>query len=403
MKSLSARGQWLKPKVAGVAGTVACHRGNRIFAKERSTRIAATQATRIHPAPAAMNTTVLTPPATPAAASPGARPRQFTLSCVVPAYNEMGHIARFIAELHAAVRPLADSIEIIAINDGSRDDTAGEIERVAETYGVCLLDLSRNFGKEAALTAGLEAARGDCVLIIDSDFQHPFETIGPMIARWKLGIDMIYGVRTDRDTEHWAKRAGTKAFYELMSRGSAVPIPPDAGDFRLMDRKVVEAILQLPERNRFMKGLYAWVGFKSEAIEFEVRERESGVSSFNFRALRRLAMTGLVAFTDLPLKAVRICGASICAMAALYGFWIVVERVVWGESIPGFATIAASIMFFAGVQMFSIGIIGEYLGRVYTEVKRRPTYIVGRRVDCSPLAGSVHHSTHEPTGIGARG
>ncbi|WP_051378032.1 MULTISPECIES: glycosyltransferase family 2 protein [Derxia] len=350
-----------------------------------------------------MNSPAFPSAATPATTASGIRPSRFTLSCIVPAYNEVSHIARFIAELHAAVRPLADEVEIIAINDGSRDATAAEIERVAGQYGVCLLDLSRNFGKEAALTAGLEGARGDCVLIIDSDFQHPFGTIGPMIERWKAGVDMIYGVRTDRDDEHWAKRAGTKAFYALMSRGSAVPIPPDAGDFRLMDRRVADAILQLPERNRFMKGLYAWVGFRSESIEFEVRERESGVSSFNFKALRRLAMTGLVAFTDLPLKAVRMAGAFISVLAALYGLWIVFERVCWGEAIPGFATVAASIMFFAGVQMFSIGIIGEYLGRVYTEVKRRPTYIVGRRVDCSPLAGRPHHAGFEPNGIGARG
>jgi len=304
---------------------------------------------------------------------------------VVPAYNEAGHLAAFLQALHASASALTPDFEILVINDGSRDATRDVALALAQPLGLRYLEFSRNFGKEAALSAGVDHARGNVVLLIDSDFQHPLELLPRMVELWRAGYDMVYGVIADRGAESGAKRLGTTLFYKLMNLGSRIEIPRNAGDFRLMDRKVVQALQALPERNRFMKGLYAWVGFQTVALPFLPAERSSGKSSFNLRSLGSLALLGLTSFTTLPLRIWSIVGACISVLAICYGLWITVETLLFGNPQGGWPTLAASVMLFSGVQLLSIGILGEYIGRIYDEVKQRPVYLVAQDEDHSAL------------------
>lgn len=314
------------------------------------------------------------------------RPHDFSISCVVPVHNEAANIPAFIPALHAALAKLCRRFEIIVVNDGSEDGSGALLQELAPRYGLCLIDFSRNFGKEAALTAGIDAARGDVVILIDADFQHPLEVLPVMVGKWREGHDMVYGLRDDRADESWLRRRATAFFYYLINRGSRVDIPMNAGDFRLMDRCVVEALKALPERTRFMKGLYAWVGFHSVAVPFHVQARQAGSSSFGLAALTRLALTGLLSFSDLPLRIWSTLGFVIALAALVYGVWLLEEVWLDGIKLPGWTTLAVSLMFFSGVQLISVGILGEYLARVFSEVKQRPNYIVARRCDLSPLA-----------------
>jgi glycosyltransferase involved in cell wall biosynthesis len=238
------------------------------------------------------------------------------------------------------------------------------------------VSLSRNFGKEAALTAGIDRARGDVVLLMDADLQHSPALIAEMIAAWRAGADMVYTVRATRGDESFLKKLGTKVFYRLVNAGAAVEIPANAGDFRLLDRAVVDALKSLPERNRFMKGLYAWVGFRSVAVDYVPDERHAGESSFSMRRLSRLAVTGVTAFTNTPLRLWSALGALIAVGAILGGVWFIIEHYTFGADVPGWATLAVSTMFFSGIQLLSIGILGEYVGRIFDEVKQRPVYLV---------------------------
>ncbi|MDD0840627.1 glycosyltransferase family 2 protein [Curvibacter sp. HBC61] len=305
---------------------------------------------------------------------------QPSISCVMPAYNEAGNLGRFVPQVLNALKALSPQVEVVIINDGSRDQTAdAAIELTRQHPEVVLLDLSRNFGKEAALTAGMEAARGDVVVLMDSDGQHPVELISDMLARWRQGMDVVYAVRKTRDdqTRLHAKLAGV--FYWLVNHNNRVKIPPNAGDFRLMDRAVVSAIKSLPERNRFMKGLYAWVGFNSTALEYEPLPRTDGQSSFGLRGAASLALTGLVAFSSVPLRALALLGGLISLASLSYGLWVVVSYFIYGIDVPGYATLAAGIMLLSGIQILSIGVLAEYIGRIYEEVKRRPTYLLKGR------------------------
>lgn len=313
------------------------------------------------------------------------RPEPYSISCVVPAYNEGDGITDFLRELHGILRTHSGRVEIIVVNDGSSDQTAQAVAVVAEELSLTLLDLSRNFGKEAAITAGLARTRGDVVLIIDADGQEPLAMIGPMLERWQDGCDMVYAVRDGRSDEQWLKRLGTGLFYSLLARGGETQIPPDARDFRAMDRRVVNALNRLPERNRFMKGLFAWVGFHSCAVPVTIAPRRNGRSSYGFGRLSRLAMTGITSFTNVPLRIWAAVGLVISALAFAYGGYIVLRTLFFGVDVPGFATLVVSIMFLAGVQLISIGVIGEYLSRVFDEVKQRPLYLVATELDHSPL------------------
>ncbi|HVL75130.1 MAG TPA: glycosyltransferase family 2 protein [Noviherbaspirillum sp.] len=312
------------------------------------------------------------------------RPADALFSCVIPAYNEAPHLARFLQELRATLDTFATRYEIIVVNDGSSDNTEQEIAPFLGQSGLRYISLSRNFGKEAALSAGIDAAKGDAVILMDADFQHPLELLPQMAQKWWEGIDMVYGVISDRSAESQLKRWGTGMFYQLMESGAPIKIPRNAGDFRLMDRSVVNALRQLPERNRFMKGLYAWVGFSSVALPFVPNRRATGVSSFSYRGLSRLALAGVTAFTTLPLRVWSAVGVAVSIFAILYAFWIAGTTLLFGNDVPGWATLAAGLMFFSGVQLISIGVLGEYLGRVYDEVKKRPLYIVAHDVDNGP-------------------
>ena len=307
-------------------------------------------------------------------ASRAARP---AISCVVPAFNEADNLNLLLTGLTAQLAELSDRWEVIVVDDGSVDATPLEMARWTQRPGVRYLALSRNFGKEAALTAGIDRAEGEVVLLMDADLQHPPSLVPEMLDAWRGGADMVCAARASRADESLAKRLGTALFYHLVNRNSAVPIPVDAGDFRLMDRRVVDALKSLPERNRFMKGLYAWVGFRNVIIPYLPAERHAGASTFSLRSLARLAFTGVTAFTNAPLRLWSAVGVVIALFALAFGFWIILEHFFFGSNVPGWATLVCGMMFFSGVQLLSIGILGEYVGRIFDEVKQRPVYVVG--------------------------
>ena len=314
------------------------------------------------------------------------RPRRPGLSVVMPALNEAENLPDTISDLVRELQRLGLPWEVIVVDDGSRDRTEDALRPWLAAPGVRCLILSRNFGKEAALTAGIEHAHGDLVLLMDADGQHPVALIPQLLQAWREGADMVCAVRSRRDDEPLLKRWAARLFYRLTNAGSTVPIPPDASDFRLMDRRVVEALKTLPERNRFMKGLYAWVGFETRLCPYVPQERHHGHSKFSVRRLLRLGLTGVTAFSNLPLRIWSAAGAGIALLALAYGVFIVFEHVVQGHPMPGWATLAAGLMFFSGVQLLSIGILGEYVGRIFDEVKHRPVYIVSRQLGQGGLA-----------------
>jgi glycosyltransferase involved in cell wall biosynthesis len=249
------------------------------------------------------------------------------------------------------------------------------------TCPVLVLRLSRNFGKEQAMMAGLQRARGRCVAIMDADLQEPIAALETMLRHHAEGFEMVYAVRADRADETRAKRLATRAFYGLMGLGGGAPIPPDARDFRLMDRRVVDALCALPERNRFMKGLFAWVGFRTKAVPVAMAPRGGGTSKFGLGRLVRLALTGVTAFSDWPLRVWTGIGFGLAALSILYGLWIAAETLVMGIDVPGWATLAVAVFFLGGIQLISIGVLGEYLARVFTEVKARPGFIVAEEFE----------------------
>ena len=296
------------------------------------------------------------------------------ISIVSPAYNEASNIDLFIEEVFREARNLAYRIELIIVDDGSSDNTS--IKALESPHPVRLIRLSRNFGKENALTAGIENAHGDAVILMDSDMQHPVRLIPEFIKAWEDGNEMIYGVRKDRQDRSYIVKAASNLFYRMLEKSTSINIPRGAGDFRLLDKKVVAAISSLPERNRFMKGIFSWVGFKSHAVFFSPPERHSGKSSFNFKALFNLAITGVTSFSILPLRLWTLIGTIVSSLAIMYGVYISIKTLWFGADVPGWATIADSVLFLGGIQLISIGIIGEYVGRVFEEVKQRPNYII---------------------------
>lgn len=304
--------------------------------------------------------------------------KQLYISCIVPVFNEEGNITKFIKTLEIELIKLTQQYEIIIVDDGSKDKTL-EIAQDLASDKIKILGLSRNFGKENALTAGLENTSGDVAILIDADFQHPFSVLPKFLNFWADGYDMVYGVRKNRKDETLLKRLFTKCFYMLL-KSSNTDIPPNAGDFRLLDRSVINAINSLEERNRFMKGIYAWVGFKSIAVPFDVAERAAGKSTLNFSRLSELALTGITSFSNIPLRIWSLIGVIISFIAFIYGSYIVIKTLLFGIDVPGYATIVATIMFFGGVQLLSVGILGEYLARIFEEVKHRPKYIVEKKI-----------------------
>ncbi|MBO9433421.1 glycosyltransferase family 2 protein [Ruegeria sp. R13_0] len=309
------------------------------------------------------------------------------LTIVIPAHNEEGNIDEAIARVHTHVTRLLESYEIIIVDDGSTDSTLSRAKALAADYPLRVLRLSRNFGKEQAIMAGLRTSRGKAVVILDADLQEPLSCLNDMWKAYEDGFEMVYTSRAHRADEPRSKRLLTWLFYKLLNLGSDIAIPPDSRDFRLMDRRVVDALCDMPESNRFMKGLYGWVGFRSKEIRIELEPRMHGTSKFRLIGLMKLALTGLTSFTTWPLRIWTVIGFSIAAPSIFYGFWIAVRTLVFGIDVPGWSTLAAAIFLLGGVQLVSVGILGEYVARVFGEVKGRPGFIVAE--DFSPnLDGS---------------
>ncbi len=302
-----------------------------------------------------------------------------TFSVVVPTYNEQDSLGEFHSRLSAVLNATGDPWEVVYVNDGSRDATAALLGALyAADPHVAVVSLSRNFGKEAATTAGLDHAGGAAVIVIDADLQDPPEVIPQLIAAWRRGIDMVYATRRQRAGETWMKRTTAALFYRLVNRVSQVDIPPDTGDFRLMSRRVVEAVRSLREHNRFMKGLFAWVGFTAEQVLYDRAERHAGVSKWNYWKLWNLALEGLTSFTVVPLKVATYVGLLVALGATVYLAEVLVRTLIYGNKVAGYPSLMVVVLFLGALQLIYLGVIGEYLSRVFTETKQRPIYFVDR-------------------------
>ena len=302
------------------------------------------------------------------------------LSLVIPVYNEVDAIGPFLQRIRAVLAPHPElQLELVFINDGSSDATLSCLLACQrEDTRITVIDLSRNFGKEAALTAGLQAARGQVVVPLDVDLQDPPELIPAMVAKWREGYDMVLGHRVDRHADTWAKRSTAHWFYRLHNRLSQPRLPENVGDFRLMDRCVVEALLTLPESRRFMKGLFAWVGFRTTQIDYERAPRVAGTTKFNGWALWNFALEGVTSFSTTPLRIWTYLGLTVSLIAFTFAMLIVVRVLLYGVDVPGYASLMVAVSFLGGLQLIGIGVLGEYLGRTYLESKRRPVYLVRR-------------------------
>ncbi len=300
------------------------------------------------------------------------------LSIVVPVFNESESVSLFAHRIKAVFNSfLFINLEIIFVNDGSTDDTLQHLVELQQQFcEIRIVDLSRNFGKEAALTAGLNFATGHVVVPIDVDLQDPPELILDMIEKWRDGYDVVVGKRVNRDSDLLVKRIAASLFYRIHNIISEPKIPESVGDFRLMDRLVVDTLKAIPESKRFMKGLFAWVGFKTAAVEYARPQRIAGTTKFGGWSLWNLALEGITSFSTRPLRVWTYLGAAVSFIAFLFAMLLIFRVLIQGVDIPGYASLMVAVIFFGGLQLIGIGIIGEYLGRVYIESKRRPIYIV---------------------------
>jgi glycosyltransferase involved in cell wall biosynthesis len=303
-----------------------------------------------------------------------------SLTIVIAAYNEEAALPLLHPRLLAVLDTLDLDGRILYVDDGSRDDTWPILQSLAQNdRRVALLRLARNFGKEAALTAGLDHVQTDAALVLDADGQDPPELIPEFVAKWREGYDVVYGTRTRRDGESWIKRATAAMFYRVINRLSNTPIPPDTGDFRLMSRRVLDALGQLRERQRFMKGLFAWVGFRQVSLPYRRAPRVAGNSKFNYWRLWNFALEGITGFSTVPLRVATYVGFFAAIAAIVYAVWIIAKTLLWSDPVQGWPTMMAVILFLGGVQLMALGVIGEYLGRLYLEAKQRPLYLVSER------------------------
>lgn len=303
------------------------------------------------------------------------------ISLVIPVFNEARNLHPLAARLAPALESCGLSFEAIFVDDGSSDDSLDILRALcAAEPRFRALSLSRNFGKEVAIAAGLDHARGLAVVIMDADLQHPPEVIAQFVEKWREGYKNIYGQRTDRATDPKLRAFFTRIFYNLLERFGDVRLPPGAGDFRLLDRQAVDALLSMRERARFNKGLFAWIGFKSIGVPFEVQSRAQGDSSFSFGRLARFALDGLMSFSSIPLKVWTYVGLGISVFALAMAAYYWVRTMLFGVDTPGFPSLIVSIAFFSGVQLISLGVLGEYVARIFNEVKGRPLYLVAERI-----------------------
>lgn len=303
------------------------------------------------------------------------------ISVVVPARNESGSILQLLSITNDVLAKTGMSYEIVVVNDGSTDDTLSILTQSIKAYPhLRVIDLSRNFGKEAALTAGIDAAVGKAVIPMDADLQHPPGLIPKLLERWQEGFDVVLCRRASRATDHWLQRWISRLFYRVHNAVSEIDIPADVGDFRLLDRKVVEALRLLPERRRFMKGIFSWVGFRTSVVEFEVEARHAGKSHFNGWKRWNFALEGITSFSTVPLRIWTYVGGVVSIAAIAYASKVVINTVVSGTDLPGYPSIFCAVLFLGGVQLIGIGVLGEYVGRIYSEVKQRPIYLVRSRL-----------------------
>jgi glycosyltransferase involved in cell wall biosynthesis len=303
-----------------------------------------------------------------------------TISIVAPAYNEERNLPAFLAAIIPVLEGLGETFEIIFVNDGSRDGTLGMLAAASsQDPRIKVVGLARNFGKDIALSAGLAHASGKVVIPIDCDLQHPVELIPQFVAKWREGFDMVIGVRSKRDEEGFVRRNLSQAYYKVMRSMTSVEIPPNAGDFRLLDRKILDVINKMPERHRFMKGIFAWPGFKVASIEFQANVRANETrSSWSFFKLWRFALDGLFSFSTAPLKLWTYIGLLSAGAAFVYLIVTLAQKLFFGIDAPGYASLLVVLLFFNGLLMISNGIQGEYIARIFEEVKGRPLYVVGQ-------------------------
>lgn len=299
------------------------------------------------------------------------------ISLVVPVFNEEDTIPIFYKAVREYDLLKEYDVEIVFINDGSKDSTENIINALSISDSlVKSLNFTRNFGKEPALFAGLDHATGDAVIPIDVDLQDPIEVIPLLIAKWKDGADMVLAKRTDRSTDGHLKRKSAEMFYKLHNKISTPKIEENVGDFRLMSREIVENIQRLPERNLFMKGILSWVGGRTEVVEYSRAERCAGESKFNGWKLWNLALEGITSFSTFPLRMWTYIGLGVSAFAFIYAAWMIIDKLIWGNPVPGYPSLMTAILFLGGVQLIGIGVLGEYIGRIYIETKQRPRYIL---------------------------
>lgn len=307
------------------------------------------------------------------------------LSIIVPVKDEEEAIGPFVERMRKVIEampdPAAKNFEILFVDDGSSDATLKELQQAHEADSrIRAVSFSRNFGKEAAISAGLDEARGQAVVPIDVDLQDPPEVLGDMLAKWREGYEIVYGVRNDRDTDSLPKRLTADLYYRAHNWLSEDKIPEHAGDFRLLDRKVVDVIRAMPERSRFMKGLFAWAGFRQAAVSYRRQPRQHGQTKFNYWKLWTFALDGITSASTVPLRVWSYLGGIVALLAIIYAIFVTIRTLLFGVQVPGYASLMVAILFLGGLQLLSLGILGEYVGRILVETKHRPLYVIRERI-----------------------
>lgn len=308
------------------------------------------------------------------------------ITLLVAVYNEEACLPTLHLRICEALKRCDAEFEILYVDDGSVDNSWGSLEKIAESdLRVGLIRLSRNFGKEAALTAGLDHVGVDsgALIVLDADGQDPPELIPEFLAKWREGFDVVYGTRSEREGESWLKRATAAGFYRVINLLSNIRIPPDTGDFRLISRNVLDALSQMGERQRFMKGLFAWVGYKQTALHYTRQPRIAGTTKFNYWRLWNLALEGITSFSTAPLRLATYIGLLTALFAFAYGVWIVAKTMLWGDAVQGWPSMMVAILLLGGIQLMALGMVGEYLGRLYMETKQRPLYLIAKQYPAS--------------------
>lgn len=308
-----------------------------------------------------------------------------TISILVPCYNEAKSLALLFDELNRVISQMdMYNWEVLFVNDGSRDNTMEVIRDLRRKDSrVSYVDLSRNFGKENAMLAGFDYAKGDAVIIMDADLQHPPAVIPDMIQKWEEGYDDVYAQRKARGKESWLRKKLTKLYYKMLQGSSRMDVLPNVGDFRLLDRKCVDALCQMRESGRYTKGMYCFIGFRKIGVEFETQDRVAGESSMSYRKLANLALEGITSYTTAPLRWATFIGIVVSVAAFVYMLFVLIKALLYGDPVAGYPTLLVIILFLGGIQLFTIGIIGEYLGKVFVEAKNRPVYFVREYIEAN--------------------